>query len=87
MRMNNILGSLLAVTRPVIAHYASRLTAISWLFAIIPITITIVDYDRDYDYGRGIRIADVQDKAHVDSQRYKEGKYILERSLITDVED
>lgn len=27
------------------------------------------------------------DKAHVDSQRYKEGKYILERSLITDVED
>ena len=28
-----------------------------------------------------------KDKAHVESQRYKEGKYILERGLICDVED
>ncbi|KAF8309490.1 yippee-like protein [Clavulina sp. PMI_390] len=27
------------------------------------------------------------DKAYVDNQRYKEGKFILERSLIVDVED
>ncbi|KAF9520528.1 hypothetical protein BS47DRAFT_1286992 [Hydnum rufescens UP504] len=27
------------------------------------------------------------DKAHVEAQKYKEGKYILERGLICDVED